>query len=169
MLPRLTAVAVAARLGVPVETLQQWTEELGIGACSTSGQRIFSPYELKVLETVKSLKDSDRGYQTICRRIGIAGGGEAPSNGRLEVAKAKAAVAQALQVSAEWMEKHAQATQQVGRLEERVVQLQARLEELRGFLAEGRLRESDYQRHILELERLLEGERKKSWWKRWLS
>lgn len=160
MLPRLTAAAVATRLGIPVETLQQWTDELGIGARSTSGQRIFSPYELRVLETVKSLKDSDRGFRTICRRIGIGEG--------REVAKAKAAVFEALEVSAEWMEKHAQASRELGCLQERVQQLKARNDELRRFLSEGRERENEYQRHILELERLLGIERRRPWWQRWL-
>jgi DNA-binding transcriptional MerR regulator len=60
----------AARyLGVSKSKLAVWSERTGIGLRSEAGCISFSDDDLKALELIRSLREEDRSFDTIVRRI----------------------------------------------------------------------------------------------------
>jgi DNA-binding transcriptional MerR regulator len=60
----------AARyLGVSKSKLAVWSERTGIGRRTESGSISYSDDDLKALELIRSLRDEDRSFETIVRRI----------------------------------------------------------------------------------------------------
>lgn len=70
-LDRYSVQEVADRLGVGATTIKTWSATLGIdGHRNAAGKRYFTPDQLRVLETVKALRDQDAGMETITRVVG---------------------------------------------------------------------------------------------------
>jgi DNA-binding transcriptional MerR regulator len=70
-LDRYSVQEVAERLGVGATTIKTWATTLGIeGQRNASGKRYFTPDHLRILETVKALRDQDAGMETITRVVG---------------------------------------------------------------------------------------------------
>jgi DNA-binding transcriptional MerR regulator len=63
-------VSDAARyLGVSKSKLATWSERTGVGQRSDGGCYLYSDDDLKALEVIRALRDEDRSFDTIVRRI----------------------------------------------------------------------------------------------------
>lgn len=136
MIKRLTTTGVSEQLAVPENTVAQWAECLGIGDPSATGKRLFSREELDVIETVKSMRENNHGFDTIARRLRSTPLEREPLEGAppldlhhvgQEVAKA---VVAAIHAETQQAEKYARATYLIGQLEEQVKRLDAERENL---------------------------------------
>lgn len=141
----LSAFDVAERLGVSPSTLKTWTDRLGIGSRNSSGKRLYEDTDISLLELVKSLRETDCGFDTITRRIKPEMSEQDPtltsSDNRhqsppttIEVEdlaeKVSAAVVAAVLADNEQSKRYAVATHRIGELEERCRQLEARCQQV---------------------------------------
>src|SRR5690606_20574362 len=65
----ITAPEAAKRLGIGVTTIKTWAEKIGLGHKTASGVWLYSEEDLRVLEVVQALREDDRSFETIVRRI----------------------------------------------------------------------------------------------------
>lgn len=147
----LTTSEAAERLGVPKTTLSTWLGQLPIPYETDSrGRRRLDDEALALLETVKTLRGDDCGYQTIRRRIGPltepdqveAECNPAATETQPEQAPAldtdafMAQVVAAVSAQTELAERYARVAHQVGRLEADNDHLRAQLAELKDKVAQ---------------------------------
>lgn len=172
----LTTKEAAERLGIPVTTLKTWLSQLPIPQDMDSrGRRRLTDDAIAVLETVKHLRDEDRGYQTIRRLIrpetdgGSSETGQGPTSDEYETdvgpspvstAAIVEAVTAAIATQTDLAEKYARAAHQIGNLEAKVQAKDERIAQLADELAEARQR-------IALLEAPKETPAPRPWWKWW--
>ena len=164
----LTTTEAADRLGVPKTTLHTWLQQLPIPHDTDSrGRKRLDGHALDVLETVKSLRGEDCGYQTIRRRIGPLTERDethtegAPDTDGMQSERAPdidpdallAQVVEAIAGQTDLAEKYARAAHQIGTLEERTRGLELERDRLAGELAAARA--------------LLAAPKPAPWWKAW--
>ena len=175
---------VSERIVIPVSTIKLWADRLGIGTRNSLGQRRFSDKDLVALELVKTLRDSDCGFETITRQLALpldlSGEGArqrelfAPPDGLDEealVERLTAAMLTATKADNDLAERYALATHRIGELETDLRHLQQQAQRL---MTDGHA-EADRQRaraDRLEAERddllrQLAERRARPWW-RWL-
>jgi DNA-binding transcriptional MerR regulator len=66
----LTTKEVADQLGVSISTVKNWSSRFAIEKrFDSQGNRRYSEKDIRLFEIVKSLREDDRGYETITRRI----------------------------------------------------------------------------------------------------
>lgn len=130
-LESVTINTAAEVLGIPRGTLATWLTQLAIPHNTDSrGRRRLTADAMALLETVKSLRDSDCGYQTIRRKIGTLPDTDSPSNQYQHETGSASAGAQSVTVEAlteritaaitannELAERYARVTYQMGCLE----------------------------------------------------
>jgi DNA-binding transcriptional MerR regulator len=73
MAANITAPEAAKRLGIGITTIKTWADKIGLGHKTASGVWLYSEEDLRVLEVVQTLRDEDRSFDTIIRRIGQDG------------------------------------------------------------------------------------------------
>lgn len=156
MSDRLSTAEVAKATGIPEPTIKHWLGKLPIPAEKDSaGRWRFDEEALEVLKAVKDLRDQDRTFETIRRRIGepelsaeSSGLSDRLSPDNLQpttderassvdermLAESLAGVIapqliDALAAQNELAEKYARATYTIGQLEERVSNLTVQLAE----------------------------------------
>lgn len=147
----LTTSEAAERLGIPKTTLSTWLGQLPIPHDTDSrGRRRLDDEALALLETVKTLRGDDCGYQTIRRRIGPLTEPdqvEAESNPTtnetqpeqaptLDTDAFMAQVVAAVSAQTDLAERYARVAHQVGRLEADNDHLRAQLAELKDKVAQ---------------------------------
>ncbi len=153
---------VSERLSTPVSTVKLWADRLRVGNRNSQGQRRFDDADVALLEVVRSLRDSDCGFETITRQIAStpvvdqqpivndrqreASGIDIPPADTRQVpnldalveritATVTAAVTSTIKADTDQAEKYARAAHRVGQLEEQVRTLQAENGRLRSILA----------------------------------
>lgn len=155
----LSTKEVAERIGVSPSTVKNWAARLPIPHHKDSQGNLRYPADeaLPILETIKGLREEQRGYETIRRVIVLEPGpsqaddtpetGPSQASARPEaspletaaiVEAVTASVVQAIQGQTEQGEKYARATYRVGELEATVKALEAERERLAGELADAR-------------------------------
>lgn len=136
----LTTTEAAEQLGVSVTTIKAWLNQLPLERdVDSRGRRRIDQETLSVLETVKSLRAEDCGYQTIRRRMfqttddqlspdsKISSPDSQPSDAQLTL-NTETVVAQVIAAIREdnaLAEKYARAAHQIGGLEAEVKHLTA--------------------------------------------
>ena len=187
MSERLSTAEASQETGIPEPTIKNWIGRLPIPAEKDSaGRWRFGPEALDVLRAIKELRDEDRTFETIRRRIGepemsaelsSANPGSSEDNPRLhhdepavslderrladELAGAiTPQLVEALKANNDLAEKYARAAHQIGQMEERVANLTTQLN-------------ADRDRHVQELEAAraeiaqLKAPALRPWWKLW--
>jgi DNA-binding transcriptional MerR regulator len=194
-MPKLSTQDVSDRLAIPVSTVKNWADKLGIGDKNSSGKWLFDDRDIATLELVRSLRSEDCGFDTIQRQISPSadnqrqaepGDAERPLADQsaamdLETltAQVTAAVQATLKADNELAEKYAHAAHRIGTLEEQVRALQEREQRL---LAAGeakdtdvealkaRLAETEQARIRVEAERdTLQAQAARPWWRKLFS
>lgn len=164
MFVKTSTIEAAKQLQVPLSTLKSWADRFNVGDRSSSGRLNFKPDDLAMLELIKSLRDSDCGFDTITRRISTSECQAVPGSSQtladsdehtppidLEALTERitAAVTSTIKADTEQAEKYARATHQIGALESEIKFLRQQLAERDNKIA---LLESPPQ--------------KKPWWRR---
>jgi DNA-binding transcriptional MerR regulator len=73
MAANITAPEAAKRLGIGTTTIKTWADKIGLGHKTASGVWLYSEDDLRVLEVVQTLREEDRSFDTIMRRVGQNG------------------------------------------------------------------------------------------------
>ena len=144
----MTAAKVAEALGVHVNTIKNWLGQLPIPVEKDSaGRWRFDERAFEVLQTIKGLRDEDRTFDTIRRRIDsgelsgpqdTASEATAPPNPSMAETLAAAITPQlveALSAQTALAEKYAHAAHQIGKLEAENEYLRGQVAELRDKVA----------------------------------
>lgn len=165
MSERLTAAKAAEALGVHVNTIKNWLGQLPIPVEKDSaGRWRFDDRAFEVLQAIKELRDEDRTFDTIRRRIDSGELSEpqdttseatAPHNPSMAETLAAAITPQlveALSAQTALAEKYAHAAHQIGKLEAENEYLRNQVAELRDKVA------------LLEAPK---PEPQRPWWKLW--
>jgi DNA-binding transcriptional MerR regulator len=173
-------VSDAARyLGVSKSKLATWSERTGVGQRSDGGCYLYSDDDLKALEVIRALRDEDRSFDTIIRRIRPIGAStpalqpesnetrpdDAVDTGAPTslVAAVTAAVTAAVGADLRMGDKYAQAMQRLCDLQWEVRQLH----DERSLLLTTHRREGDALRaEIATLRADLSTERARPWWRK---
>lgn len=173
-------VSDAARfLGVSKSKLASWSERTGVGQRSDAGGYSYSDDDLRALELIRSLRDEDRSFDTIVRRIrpfddgesGLPPHGEAavpppsvPSADTTSLVTAvTAAVTAAVQADLRMAENYARAMQRLCDLQWEVRQLQ---DERSQLLARHQGEREALTAEIARLQSDLVAEQARPWWQR---
>lgn len=185
----MTTSEAADALGMPVGTLKTWLERLPIPVdLDSRGRRRLTPSALEAIGIVKSLRESDAGYETIRRRLepihesapadaepdqpsaadqpGVIPAEREPIPGsalpdvRELAGLLAAAVADVVKAENEQAEKYARATYEIGELRATTRGLEAERDRLAGELAEVKA-ERDQARALLAAPE------PRPWWKLW--
>lgn len=150
---KLSTTEVAERLSTPVSTVKLWADRLRIGERNSQGQRRFSDGDLTLLEVVRSLRDSDCGFETITRRLSSTpvNDQQPPVNGHQRelppeapaldadalAERITAAVISASRADNELAERYARAAHRIGELEAENRMIREQADESRRLLTDG--------------------------------
>jgi DNA-binding transcriptional MerR regulator len=163
-------VSDAARfLGVSKSKLATWSERTGVGQRSEAGSYTYDDNDMRALELIRSLREEDRSFDTIVRRIrplGETPAAEAdghPTDTSSLVEQVTAAVAAAVRSDLRMGEKYAQAMQRLCDLQWEVRQLH---EERHHLLSEHQRQTASLRTEIDALMDELIAERTKPWWRK---
>lgn len=191
-MPKLSTQDVSDRLAIPVSTVKNWADKLGIGDKNSSGKWLFDDKDIATLELVRSLRSEDCGFDTIQRQISPSIDSQRPAeSGDAErpladqptamdleelTAQVTAAVQATLKADNELAEKYAHAAHRIGTLEEQVRALQEREQRL---LTAGEAKDADVEAlkaRLAEAEQAriraeaaiqaLQADRAKPWWRK---
>lgn len=138
---------IAERLSVSVSTIKNWSSRFPIEKrFDSQGNRRYSEKDLRLFEIIKSLRDEDRGYGTITRRLNTELslsrsldnlGDPVPSLGHaLDFQPLIREVTEAIQEQNEMGGKLAEAHRTIGQLESRVLLREQQVEELKQQIQE---------------------------------
>lgn len=123
----ITTSVAAERLNVPLSTLKAWLDRLDLPLpVDSRGRRMLDADALNWLQTVRSLRESDLGYDTIRRRLSHDGVpvGESSALPSDMLGAVRHAFQEVMAGQNHLSQAYADATRELGRLEGRVVQLQ---------------------------------------------
>lgn len=172
----ITTSQAAQHLDVPLSTLKAWLERLDMPLpVDSRGRRLLDERALAVLETVRTLRERDLGYETIRRKLadqGVAVGTRvasvamAPASEPVDLAGTlRDALRDAMAEQNYVAEAYAEAKREIGRLETRVEvltdQLAAKDAEIRRLARE--LAQSRGDDHVTLLEPRPDGAPRPGW------
>lgn len=159
----ITAPIASKHIGIGRTTLKVWSERVGIGRKNSSGQWFYSEEDLKVLEIVRHLRESENGFDTIIRKIKpetdahgerLDADGEPPTAPvGVDVESISKHLIETIREQTALSEQYARATYEIGELRERVKNRDEKIAELQAQLAEA--------------QGLLNAPKPRPWWRLW--